>query len=127
MAAVTASVAVGHLYLLKDVITTPILRTAWLKETERVTKMSVVIGVNLLTAGIGIWAGLSYGGWPWTQHGGYFSSPVINSAGAGASGAGTATGLEDLDLDKLVNTVAKGVLEITGGVTGLVKGFLSKD
>ncbi|KAF3931593.1 hypothetical protein ABW19_dt0209808 [Dactylella cylindrospora] len=120
MASVTASVAAGHAVMLKDVIMNTVLRRSWLRETERVVKMGVVIGVNTLVAGISLWAGLSYGGWPWSVVPGYFSSPVVQSA---VPVSRVADG--DIDVEAIVNGVVKGAVELAGGVSGVIKGFLS--
>ncbi|KAK6334996.1 hypothetical protein TWF718_010437 [Orbilia javanica] len=121
LSTVSLGVAAGHAYLLRPVFTNDILRKAWLEETERVTKMGVVIGVNALTALIGLWAGLSYGGWPWHAERMFFSTPVVSSS----SQAFVSGNPDDFDLEGVVNVFVKGAVELAGGVGGILQGVLA--
>ncbi|KAK6354067.1 hypothetical protein TWF730_008485 [Orbilia blumenaviensis] len=120
LSTVSLGVAAGHAYLLRPIITNGILRRAWLEETERVTKMGVVVGVNALTFLIGLWAGLSYGGWPWYAERMFFSAPVVSSSSQSFSG-----NADDFDLEGVVNVFVKGAVELAGGVGGILQGVLA--
>ncbi|EPS40657.1 hypothetical protein H072_5442 [Dactylellina haptotyla CBS 200.50] len=120
MTTVTLGVAAGHAYMLKDILSNAILRRSWLQETERVTKMGVIVGVNVLTAMISLWAGLSYGGWPWRAERSFFTgaTQTVHTASSSYSGA------DELDIEGVVNVFVKGAVELAGGVTGILQGFL---
>ncbi|KAF3907820.1 hypothetical protein AA313_de0202270 [Arthrobotrys entomopaga] len=122
MTTVSLGIAAGHAYLLKDTLSNAILRQAWLDETERVVKMGVVVGVNLLTGMVGFWAAVSYGGWPWgverstsAAAATFFAPPVVNNVSK----------VEDFDIEGVVNVFVKGAVELAGGVTGIIQGFLN--
>ncbi|KAK6529523.1 hypothetical protein TWF281_008695 [Arthrobotrys megalospora] len=121
LSTVSLGVAAGHAYLLRDIITNAILRKAWLEETERVAKMGVVVGVNALTMLIGLWAGLSYGGWPWHAERMFFSTPVVSSANANFGGGN----VDDFDIEGVVNVFVKGAVELAGGVGGIISTVLA--
>ncbi|KAF3180694.1 hypothetical protein TWF788_006718 [Orbilia oligospora] len=121
LSTVSLGVAAGHAYLLKPILTNDILRRAWLEESERVAKMGVVVGVNALTVLISLWAGLSYGGWPWHAERMFFSAPVGNPSGQ-SFGSGNP---DDFDLEGVVNVFVKGAVELAGGVGGLLQGVLA--
>ncbi|KAK6541851.1 hypothetical protein TWF694_007629 [Orbilia ellipsospora] len=123
MTTVSLGIAAGHAYLLKDTLSNAILRNAWLEDTERVTKMGVVVGVNLLTGIVGFWAAVSYGGWPWgveRTSSTFFAAPAV-----GAVNASRAVTADDFDIEGVVNVFVKGAVELAGGVTGIIQGFLN--
>ncbi|KAF3922636.1 hypothetical protein ABW21_db0200852 [Orbilia brochopaga] len=122
LSSMAAGVAAAHAYLLRDVISSAILRRAWLQETERVVKLGVVVGVNLLTAGIGLYASLSYGGWPWTAERSFFGVAQTATAGVTAGPGGVVDG--DIDLEKVVNTFVKAAVEVAGGIGGVLQSLL---
>ncbi|KAF3920570.1 hypothetical protein ABW20_dc0110700 [Dactylellina cionopaga] len=122
MTTVALGVAASHAYMLRDILSNAILRRAWLEETERVAKVGVVIGVNVLTATISLWAGLSYGGWPWTAERGFFANTTHTVQTAASSYRGVD---DDLDLEGVVNVFVKGAVELAGGVSGILQGILS--
>ncbi|KAK6511603.1 hypothetical protein TWF481_000518 [Arthrobotrys musiformis] len=121
LGSVSLGVAAGHAYLLKPIFTNDILRRAWLEETERVAKMGVVVGVNALTVLISLWAGLSYGGWPWHAERMFFSAPVVSSS----SQTFVSGNSDDFDLEGVVNVFVKGAVELAGGVGGIIQGVLA--
>ncbi|EWC44824.1 hypothetical protein DRE_06462 [Drechslerella stenobrocha 248] len=118
LASVSAAVAAAHVVLLQDVLTSRVLRRAWLQETERVVKLGVVVGVNALTAGVSLWAALSFGGWPWAAEGGFFAPVAVHAAAV--TGAG-----EELDLEGVVNVFVKGAVELAGGIGGVVQTLMA--
>ncbi|KAK6344253.1 hypothetical protein TWF696_007895 [Orbilia brochopaga] len=121
LSSMAAGVAAAHAYLLCDVITSAILRRAWLQETERVVKLGVVVGVNLLTAGVGLYASLSYGGWPWYAERSFFGvAPTATVVTAGGGGVGDG----DLDLEGVVNVFVKAAVDVAGGIGGVLQSLL---
>ncbi|KAJ6259707.1 hypothetical protein Dda_5345 [Drechslerella dactyloides] len=122
LSSMAAGVAAAHAYLLRDVITSAILRRAWLQETERVVKLGVVVGVNLLTAGVGLYASLSYGGWPWSAERNFFG--MTSSTTTIQAGAGGGPGDVELDLEAVANAFVKSAVDLAGGIGGIIGSLL---